>query len=321
MAVMDIEFLRPERLWLLLIVPVIGALFVILANRRSLRPGLAPKTRLDRVIPRDAAWKRYLSVGLALLSLVSLIVAYAMPKDYGYEPRDRATVVVTIDVSISMRATDVEPSRWEAAQVAAKEFVRSLPPRFNVAVVAFAGTAQVVAPPTVDRGAVLRAIDALDLEPATAIGEGVYASLRALDLVPPDPDHPDEVPPAAIVLLSDGSTNVGRDSTGAAQVAKKEGVPIYTIAYGTESGYVMDQGRRQRVPVNHAEMASIARESGGKKFAAESSTQLGEVYEAIAEAVGYERVYVEVTDRYAGFALLFAVLAALGVISLGARWP
>lgn len=318
---MDIEFLRPERLWLLLIVPVIGALFVILANRRSLRPGLAPKTRLDRVIPRDAAWKRYLSVGLALLSLVSLIVAYAMPKDYGYEPRDRATVVVTIDVSISMRATDVEPSRWEAAQVAAKEFVRSLPPRFNVAVVAFAGTAQVVAPPTVDRGAVLRAIDALDLEPATAIGEGVYASLRALDLVPPDPDHPDEVPPAAIVLLSDGSTNVGRDSTGAAQVAKKEGVPIYTIAYGTESGYVMDQGRRQRVPVNHAEMASIARESGGKKFAAESSTQLGEVYEAIAEAVGYERVYVEVTDRYAGFALLFAVLAALGVISLGARWP
>ena len=318
---MDVEFLRPERLWLLLIVPVIGVLFVILANRRSLRSGTRPKTRLDRVIPRDAAWKRYLSVTLALLSLVSLIVAYAMPKDYGYEPRDRATVVVTLDVSISMRATDVEPSRWDAARLAAKEFVQSLPPRFNVAVVAFAGTAQLVAPPTVDRGAVLRAIDALELEPATAIGEGIYASLRALDLVPPDPDNREELPPAAIVLLSDGSTNIGRDSTGAAQAAKQEGVPVYTIAYGTESGYVEENGRRQRVPVNHAEMASVARESGGKKFSAESSSQLREVYDAISHAVGYERVYIEVTDRYAGFALLFAVLAALGVISLGARWP
>lgn len=321
MNLLAIEFLRPERLWLLLVVPVIAALFLVLDNRRSLRAGPRQRSRLDLVVPKDAAWKRYLSVLLALLSLAALIVAYAMPKDYAMEPRDRATVVVVLDVSISMRAEDVSPNRWEAAKAGAKQFVQSLPARFNVALVSFAGTSQVVAPPTVDKNAVIRAIDSLELAPSTAIGEGIYTSLKSLDLVVPDPDHPDEVPPAAIVLLSDGSTNMGRDSISAAREAKAKNVPIYTIAYGTGDGYVIEQGRRQRVPVNHAEMSSIARESGGKKFSAESASELSGVYDAISQSVGYEKVYVEVTDRYAGFALLFAVLAALGVISLGARWP
>lgn len=318
---MQIEFMQPQRLWLLLVIPVLAILFLFLANRRSLRSGVKRPSRLDRVIPKDASWKRYLSVSLALASLGSLIIAYAMPKDYANEPRDRATVIVTLDVSISMRAEDVSPSRMAAAKEGAKQFVQSLPPRFNVGVVSFSGVAQVVAPPTTDRNAVLKAIDALELAPSTAIGEGIYTSLKALELVPPNPDNPEDTPPAAVVLLSDGSTNLGRDSTEAAKEAKAKNVPVYTIAYGTANGYVLDQGKRQRVPVNHGEMSSVARASGGKKFSAESASQLTEVYEAISQSVGYERVYVEVTDRYAGYALLFAVLAALGVISLGARWP
>ena len=163
--------------------------------------------------------------------------------------------------------------------------------------------------------------DALVLAPSTAVGEGVYKSLDALRLAPPDPTDPEAVPPAAIVLLSDGATNVGRRSAGAAEAAKEQGVPVYTIAFGTDNGYVVQDGQRQRVAVDHYELSEIARLSGGKKYAAETSGQLREVYEAIRQSVGMEKVPAEVTDRYAGLAIIFAVLSALGVISLGARWP
>ncbi len=139
--------------------------------------------------------------------------------------------------------------------------------------------------------------------------------------MPEDPKHPGETAPAAIVLLSDGATNIGRSSLGAAQESRKQSVPVYTIAYGTAEGYVIEGGQRQRVPVNHAELSAVARQSGGKKFAAASDQELRAVYQTIAQSIGYEKVYTEVTDKYAGLALLFAVLASLGVISLGARWP
>lgn len=313
-----LEFLRPERLWALIVIPVIGALYLLLAGKQA-RSTVSNRLRL--VIPKDAAWKRHGAVLLALLSLASLIVAWAMPKDYANEPRDRATIIVTIDVSWSMEATDVAPTRLKAAQEQAKAFVLSLPERFNVGLVTFAGTAAVNVPPTIDRGAMTRAIDALELAPSTATGEGIYSSLEALKLVPKDPNDPEAVAPAAVVLLSDGATNIGRSSLGAAQAAKEQNVPVYTIAYGTQDGWVESNGERQRVAVDHGEMLSIANASGGKKFSAESAGELREIYEAIKSDIGYEKVPVEVTDRYAGLAIIFAILAALGVISLGARWP
>ncbi|HSN44213.1 MAG TPA: VWA domain-containing protein [Propionibacteriaceae bacterium] len=314
-----IEFLAPMRLWWLLLIPVIALSYWLLNSR--LRPSRRPRTRLDMVIPRDQAWKRHTAVAMALASLAALVLAFSMPKDFTTIPRDRATVVVTIDVSRSMLAEDVDPDRLIAAQEAASAFVQTLPPRFNVALVAFAGTASLIVPPTTDRGIVLQAIDNLEVAPSTAIGEGIYASLRSLRLVPPDPDDPEDIAPAAVVLLSDGATNMGRTSLSAAQEAKKQGVPIYTIAYGTMSGYVVDQGQRMPVPVNRSELATVARVSGGTAFVAESKSELDEVYSEIAQSVGKERVYQEVTEKYAGYALGFAVLAALGVISLGARWP
>ncbi len=318
MIPLALEFLRPERLWALAVIPLIGALYLLLAGKQ-VRSTLSSRLRL--VIPKDAAWKRHGAVLLALMSLASLVIAWAMPTDFTNQPRDRASIVVAIDVSWSMEATDIEPSRLEAAKESAKQFVQSLPERFNVALVTFAGTANVAVPPTVDRGVVTRALDALELAPSTATGEGIYTSLESLKLVPPDPKDPDAVAPAAIVLLADGATNLGRSSSGAAEVAKEQGVPIYTIAYGTQNGYVESNGERQRVAVDHYELSEIARLANGKKFSAESASELSEIYKAIRSDVGYEKVPAEVTDRYAGLAIIFAVLAAMGVISLGARWP
>lgn len=320
MIPLALEFMRPERLWALALIPLIGLAYVLAAGHTTRRARTQP-SRLRAVVPKDAAWKRHGAVLLALLSLASLIVAWATPKAFVLEPRDRATIVLAIDVSWSMEADDVAPSRLVAAQESATHFLDSLPPRFNVALVSFAGTPAVVVPPTVDRGAVSRAIDALELAPSTAVGEGIYTSLDALHLVPPDPDDPEAVAPAAIVLLSDGATNMGRSSLSAAQTAGEAGVPIYTIAYGTQEGYVEQDGEYQRVPVDHYEMTEVAKASGGKKFSAATARQLDEVYEAIRRSVGYEAVPAEITDRYAGLALIFAVLAALGVISLAARWP
>lgn len=318
MTPLALEFLAPARLWALAIIPLIALLYIFLSGRRT---KATVSNRLRLVIPRDAAWKRHGAVLLALLSLASLIVAWAMPKDYANQPRDRASVVVVIDVSWSMEATDVEPNRLEAAKDSAQAFVQALPERFNVALVSFAGTANVAVPPTIDRGAVIRAIEALQMAPSTATGEGIYASLEALKMVPPDPDDPEAVAPAAIVLLADGATNMGRSSATAAERAGEIGVPIYTIAYGTQDGFVESNGQRQRVAVDHYEMSEIAKRSGGKKFSAETASELSEIYEAIRSDIGYERVPMEVTDRYAGLAIIFAIGAALGVISLGARWP
>ncbi|SDY40461.1 Ca-activated chloride channel family protein [Tessaracoccus flavus] len=320
MTPLALEFMAPNRLWALLIIVLIAALYVVLSGRTTPRP---MSSRLRLVVPKDAAWKRHGAVLLALLSLGALIVAWAIPMDYVNKPRDRATIVVAVDVSWSMEAEDIDPNRLVAAQTSAKAFVDSLPERFNVALVTFAGTPDIAVPPTVDRGAVARAIDAFQLAPSTAVGEGVYRSLEALRQVPPDPDDPEAVPPAAIVLLSDGATNIGRSSAGAAEAAKAAGVPVYTIAYGTDgpNAYVEQDGQRQRVSVDHWELSELARLSGGQKYSAESSGQLRETYEAIRRSVGTERVPAEVTDRYAGLAIVFAVLSALGVISLGARWP
>ncbi|MGD8214635.1 VWA domain-containing protein [Aestuariimicrobium sp. Y1814] len=319
MALMSLEFLLPQRLWWLLVVPAIGLLYLYLA---SLRPASRRRSsKLDLVLPRDRAWKRHLAVILALLAMVSLIVAYAKPKDFTEVPRERATVVVAIDVSRSMMAEDVEPNRMEAAQTAAKDFLKLLPDGFNVALVAFAGTSSLVVPPTTDRGAVSRAIDNLELAPSTAIGDGIYSGLDALKLVPPDPDNPDEIAPAAIVLLSDGATNTGRPSLQAARDAKAANVPVYTIAYGTATGYVLEKGVRQPVPVNHRELSDVAKESGGRKLSAANDKELADAYSQIARSIGYEKVYVEVTERYAGWALLFGIAAALATMSLAARWP
>jgi Ca-activated chloride channel homolog len=316
-----LSFLAPVRLWLLLLIPLLVLLYLWMVRRKRNRSRQMSPTMFDLVIPRDRTWLRHLAVGLSILSLLTLTVAFAKPKDQVSVPRERATVVVTVDVSLSMEAKDVEPNRLDAAKDGAEQFVNSLPPKFNVALVTFAGTATTVVPPTMEHGAVTAAIDSLRPQASTAIGEGIYTSLAALAQVPPDPDNPKAVPPARIVLLSDGKTQVGRPSDEAAMAARAQGVAIYTIAYGTPDGYIDIGGRREPVPVDRAEMARIAKISGGEAYTAESAGELRQVYKDIGSSVGEEKVDREVTSRYAGFGLGLAILAALGMVSLGARWP
>ncbi len=315
-------FLQPDRLWWLLVVPVLVGLYVLLLYRRRNRSRSGSSIPgLERVLPKQQAWKRHAAVVAALFSLVALTVAFAEPKGEVDVPRDRATIVIALDVSRSMIATDVLPDRLDAAKAAAIEFVGMLPPGFNVALVRFAGTAAVVVPPTTDHGVVTAAIQNLQVGPSTAIGEGIYSALDAIAQAPADPKDPNNVAPGAIVLLSDGSTNSGRPSDDAAKEARKQKIPIYTIAYGTDFGYVESNGQRQPVPVNHYELEQIARISGGEKFSAGSSDQLKQVYRSIAHEVGTTKESREVTEFFAGIALLFAVVAALAMASLAARWP
>ncbi|MCB0912155.1 MAG: VWA domain-containing protein [Propionibacteriaceae bacterium] len=317
----DLDFMRPERLWWLLMIPLLVGLYLFLLWRRRRKARPHAITNLERVLPRQQSWKRHVAVSAAVLALAALNVAFAQPKGEVEVPRERATIVLAIDVSRSMIAEDVPPNRLEAAKAAAQDFLQMLPAGFNVALVSFAGTAAVVVPPTTDRGVVAAAIQNLQVAPSTAIGEGIYSSLDAMAQAPPDPNDPDSTAPGAIVLLSDGYTNVGRPSDQAAQESKKQGIPIYTIAYGTENGYVENEGRREPVPVNPAELNQISRISDGKAFTAGSEGELKQVYSSIARQVGYMKVDQEVTEAYAGYALGFAILAGIAVISLAARWP
>lgn len=316
-----LAFLEPGHLWALVLVPLLIGSYIALLVIRGRRNSVQGDISLQRYLPRERAWVRHGAVALATLSLISLIVAWARPKAEVLVPRERATVIMSIDVSKSMIATDVSPDRITAVKQSASAFVDQLPRGFNVGLVKFAGTASLVVQPTSDRDTVKNAIENLQLAPSTAIGDGIYASLDALSLVPSDPLHPDDAPPAVVVLLSDGGTNMGRPSADAAKQAKQMNVPVNTIAYGTQGGYIVEQGQRQPVPVNKYELQQVANLSGGKMYTAESNSELKEVYKGLASSIGMEKQDKEVTSEMIWVALLSGVLASLGVISIAARWP
>ena len=315
-------FLAADRLWLLLFVPALVAAYLVLQWRRrkySLRFTNLPL--LSRVAPRRPAWRRHVAAALTILTIGLLVTAFARPKAEVEVPRERATIIVTIDVSISMRADDVAPTRLQAAQDAAKAFVDSLPPKFNVALVSFAGTASILVAPTTDRDAVLRAIDGLQLAESTATGEAIFTSLAALKQVPTDPSHPNEPAPARIVLLSDGFKNMGRSVQSGIDAAKQARVPIYTIAFGTPFGTVQIQGQRTPVPVDEETMREIAQGTGAQTYTAASSKELERVYTDIGSSVGYTKEQREITSQWVGFALLSALLTAAASLLLLGRLP
>ena len=318
----QLAFLSPERLLILLVIPVI-VLGYIFATRRKNRRGMrfTNTSMLDVVVPKQSQWRRHVAVALSLLSLITLTAAYARPKTQIDVPRERATVVLVIDASLSMQATDVKPTRLDAAKQAAVDFVKALPEKYNVSVVSMAGSAAILVPPTTAHNTVENAINSIQLQESTAIGEGIATGLRALQQAPKDPKNPNAIAPGAIVLLSDGANTAGRAPLQVAAEAKAAKVPVYTIAYGTENGYVDLDGKREPVPVNHEEMRQIAEATGGDYFAAATADQLKKVYQNIGSEVGYEKADREVTARFAGYGLALAVLAALGAISLGAKWP
>lgn len=315
------SFANPERLWVLLLVPLLIAGYVFALKRRN-KVGMrfTNTTILGRVVPKQSQWRRHLAVALSLLSLVALSIAWSRPQGIEMMPRERATVVMVIDVSLSMQATDIKPNRLDAAKAAAIKFVESLPPQYNVAVVGLSGSPSVRMPPSLDRAAARQAISSLKLAQSTAVGESIYASLEALQLAPKG-QNGEGPAPGAVVLLSDGQNTAGRAPAQAAADAKAAKVPIYTIAYGTDNGYVDLDGKRESVPPDRELLADISTATGGQTFSAEDLGQLDKVYSNIRSEVGQVPTKKETTALWAGYGLAFAVVAALAAVSLGARWP
>jgi Ca-activated chloride channel family protein len=213
---------------------------------------------------------------------------------------------------LSMQADDVAPNRIQAAQEAAKQFVNELPATFNVGLVSFAKSANVLVSPTKDRPAVAQAIDGLTLAEATATGEAVFTCLDAIRSVPADGAQ--GPPPARIVLLSDGYRTSGRSVEEAAAAASAANVPVSTIAFGTDAGQVEIGETVQRVPVDRFALAQLAETTGGFFYEAASVSELKQVYEDMGSSIGFRVEPREVTQWYAGFALLFALCA--GAMSL-----
>lgn len=314
------SFLAPARLWLLLVVLALLVAYVVLQRRRPVYA--ARFTELDllaSLVPRSAAWRRHVPAGLLLVSLVALTTAFARPEADVEVPRERATVIVALDTSISMEATDVSPDRITAARESAATFVAGLPEAFNVGLVSFSGSASVVVPATQDHDLVVSAVRSLQLGPSTAIGEAVFASLEAIRAVPGEIGQ--EPPPARIVLLSDGTNTVGREVALAVEAALDAGVPVSTIAYGTPDGVVSVQGQLIPVPVDQQALERLAEATGGSSFTAESGEELSAVYEDIGSQVGTTTERREITAAFTGVALALAVAASAASLVWSARLP
>lgn len=314
------SFLAPERLWLLLVVLALLVGYVLLQRRRPAHALRFPELDLlASLVPRSSAWLRHVPAALLLLALVALTTAFARPEADVQVPRERATVVVALDTSISMQATDVAPDRITAAKASAAAFVEGLPDQFNVGLVSFSGTPAVVVRPTQDHALVNDAIGSLTLGPSTAIGEAVFASLDAVLSVPGEPGQ--DPPPARIVLLSDGTNTVGRPVPAAVEAAVQAGVPVSTIAYGTTDGVVEVQGQLIPVPVDGPALERLAEATGGSSFSAESGEELSAVYDELGSQVGTTTEKREVTARVTGVALVLALGAAAASLARGARLP
>lgn len=312
------DFLEPNRLWVLAGVALLVLIYGFMQTRRKVYAArLASADLFESVVPKRTGWRRHAASAVILAALIVLSVGFARPTRVVNVPRERATVIVAIDVSLSMEAADVEPDRLQAAQSAAKTFIDELPPTLNVGIVGFAGTASVLLTPTTDRVAAARVIDNLRLAESTAIGEAIFTSLDALLSVPPDDDG--ERAPARIVLLSDGVTTVGRPDQLAVQAAQQAQIPVSTIAFGTEGGFILYddpeteaiESERIAVPVGGQSLEDIADGTGGAFFTAESVDELDSVYENIGSAIGFEEAEREITDWFIGGGLILLALASV----------
>jgi len=343
------SFASPELLLGLLLVPIalIGYLFV---QRRRSRYAVR-FTNVDllaNLVPRSPGWRRHLPPILYLTAIAALAVGLARPSVVLAVPREEATIMLTMDVSRSMRATDVDPNRLTAAQQAATDFVDRLPEQFRVGLVAFSTEARLVVEPTADRAEIREALASLRADGGTAMGDAIDLALEASGAVPaptptPDPSaspepsatpdasaepdasalpEADAVPVVAAVVLSDGANSTGTlEPIDAAQRAVELGVPIYTIALGTEDGVVevpnmFGISESLPVPPDPETLATIAEMTGGRFFEAPNAEELAAIYESLGSKVGFVEEEQEVTQLFAAAGLLFVLVGG----ALAAHW-
>lgn len=325
------SFAEPSRL-VLLVLPALAAAAYLISLRRREQYALrfTNLELLDKVAPERPGWRRHVPAGVLLLGLVVLVMGVAKPVTAVQVPREQASVTLAIDVSLSMEADDVDPSRIAAAQEAARRFVELAPEDLQIGIVAFSGVAIPSLAPTVDRAAALSAIDRLELGEGTAIGEGIFTSVELLEAhlaqlaeeedATADSDE-NEAPAAAIVVLSDGETTMGRPDLDAADAADEAGFPISTISFGTPRGEVVIEGDVIPVPVNEGALREVADVTGGEFFEAATADELQVILDDLGSRVALEEETREVTDWFTGAGLLLTLLAAAGSLLWFSRIP
>jgi Ca-activated chloride channel homolog len=319
-----VTFAAPALLSGLIVIPLAMLAYGALQGRRRreaaawANPALVPGLVTGR-----PGWRRHLPALLLALALTGLVIALARPQRTVAAPQRAATVVMVTDLSGSMNATDVQPTRLEAAVNAAKTLASKLPPAFRLGLVTFSDFAELRAAPTTDRSQVDFALDQLVADGATAMGDGLARALQAATTPAPGPDgNGVRRLPAAIVLLSDGANNAGSEQPlDVARQARQAHVPIYTVALGTPEGEIPQRGRfgfvqLQPVPPDPEALGQIARISGGRAFTAQDADKLQSIYAKLGTGLSSKPVKQEVTAAFVGGALAF--LVAGGALSL--RW-
>lgn len=321
-------FTAPWWFLLLIAVAAVGVGYVLAQRARRKRTmRFANLELLEKVAPKSQGWVRHLSAGLIVLSLLLLTVGLAGPTAEQKVPRNRATVMLVIDVSLSMEATDVAPTRLKAAQDAATQFARNMTPGINLGLISFAGTATVLVNPTTDRNGVIKAIENLKLAQSTATGEGIFAALQSVESFSSVVGGADGPPPARVVLMSDGKQTVPEDLYAArggytaAQAAKQAGVPISSISFGTTHGSVDIDGKAQPVGVDDESLREIARLSGGDFYKAASAEELKKVYADLGEQIGYELKDADASKPWVVVGTLILMLGAAASLFFGQRLP
>jgi Ca-activated chloride channel family protein len=310
-----VTFGAPIVLAALILVPVLIVAYVRHQRyRRHAAAAFASPALLQSVAPRRPGWRRHAPMTAFALALAVLIVAAAKPQKTVAVPVERASIMLATDVSGSMEATDVKPSRLVAARRAARNFINGVPRGVNVGVMAFNGRPRVLQSPTPDRDDIETALNRLSPSGGTATGEAISAALRVLR----QPTGVNKkIPPSAIVLLSDGASTKGKNPIAAAQEAKRAKIPVYTVALGTPAGTIevprpggAGGTETHRVPPDPDSLAQIARASGGRSFTADNASELKAVYQKLGSQLGTEKRKRQLTSSFAGGALVLLLVGA-----------
>ncbi len=342
-----LTFMWPQFLWLLLAVPLLVAVyFWLLRRKKKLSLRYASLSIVKEAMGTSLNWRRHVPPILFLLAITAMLVAASRPFAVITLPSTQETIILAMDVSGSMRATDVKPNRLVASQNAAKAFLAELPRSVRVGIVAFAGSAQVVQPPTLSREDLVAAIDKFQLQRATAIGSAIVVSLAelfpdegidlaamtygsgkprgiAIDQTPKKakkefvPVAPGSYNSAAIILLTDGQRTTGVDTLEAAKMAADRGVRIYTVGVGTVDGETIGfEGWSMRVRLDEATLKAVALQTQAEYFYAGSAETLKKVYEKLSSRLTVEKKETEI----AGLLALVAAVLAISSAALSLLW-
>jgi len=300
----------------LLCVPLFA--LALAAERRRRRRYVVRYTAtatVAKVLGSTPAWRRHLPAVLFLAALAALMVGLARPQKTVAVAIDKASVMLVLDVSGSMQATDGQPSRLEAARNAAQAFVDKVPDRLQVGVVAYRAVVDTVQPPTEDHDQVHRVLDSLLAEGGTATGDALASALQQLQKVK---GRNGKRAPAAIVLLSDGRTTEGEDPVQVARLARRLRIPVYTVALGSVGASIPSPTGLGRIPVppDPETLRAIAKTSRGQAYTVDEASQLADIYRHLGSRLGSKRVHRQMTAGFAGFGAALLALA----LALSLRW-